>query len=313
MGGSSKKDKSSAEQGIQQAGSTAYSQSQMTPQETKQYSDSFQTGDLLTQLERYRAGLGGMPSGYQTPEQQYQAGGPLAQSYYQQTLAGSQDPYAAFESSLNPQLQLAQDTINRSAASKGLLRSGIPIEQMGRAGVELAIKEAQNRMAFRDQELARAGQLSEYTNTLGQQNVANLQNLYGTQQQAGLQGMNRQANAAWQNASYQAYPSQAALGDYYGSKSGMQKGLGTIAGGIGGLAIGSLADNPLGGAMIGAGIGSSLGGGSLGSVSPIGYGQQQGQYAPQTAYDYQAGTQNKPLSLNALTSDELANAYPWRK
>ena len=234
-------EKEKAERGVTQAGSTAYEQSKMTPEEQAQYSQSFQTGDLLTQLERYRAGLGLMPAGYQTPEQQYQQGGPLAQSYYQQTLAGTQDPYAAWESTLGPQMQLAQDQINRYYGNRGFSPkgTGMGIESMGRAGVELAIQEAQNRMNFRNQELQRGGNLADYTNQLSQQNVSNLQNLYGQQQGYGETAMNRQASAAWNNAQYQAYPSQAALGDVYGRQAAMYALPGQVVGAIGQLGGGS--------------------------------------------------------------------------
>ena len=252
-------DKSGAEQGIQQAGQQMYERGQMTGAESSQYGSSFELGKLLEEIQKYKQGLGAMPSGYMTGEGQYQQGGPLAKSYYEQTLAGTQDPYAAYESTLAPQLQLAQDQINRSTAQRGLLRSGIPIEQMGRAGVDLAIKEAQDRMNYRSQELARGGELSQYANQLEQQNYGNLADMYNKQQGYGQTAMQRQAQQAQQAAQYQAYPYQAELGDYYGNKAGTQKGIYTTAGTVIGGTAGAILGGPAG-ATLGANLGASAGG-----------------------------------------------------
>ena len=121
-------DKSSSEQGIIQAGETMYGRGKALPEEEQQYKTSFEIGNILRQLAMYQSGMGGQPQGYQTPEQLYQRQGPLAQQYYQQTMGGVQNPYAAYESQLQPALQLTQDTINRQAQQRGLIRSGIPIE-----------------------------------------------------------------------------------------------------------------------------------------------------------------------------------------
>jgi hypothetical protein len=255
MGGSSK---SKGEQGIQEAGSTMYSRGQATPEETAQYQGSFDIGKLLQQIMQYQQGMGQAPQGYMTGEQQYQRQtGPLGQAYYNQTLQGVQDPYKAYESQLQPALQLASQQINQGAAQRGLLRSGIPIEQMGRAGVDLAIKEAQDRMNFRGQELARGGELTQYSQGLGQQNLTNLSNLYGQQQQFGLNAMGRQAGQAQQAATYQAYPGQAALGSYYGGQAALQALPGQLIGAAG-TAAGAMI-NPYGtalGAVTKAGAGN---------------------------------------------------------
>ncbi len=239
--GKSKEDKGSAEQGIQAAGSQMYERGKMTPEEEKQYQGSFNIGDILEQLYRYQMGMGQAPTGFMTPEQQYlQQAGPVGQAYYQQTLGGVQDPYAAYESQLQPSLQLAEDYINRGAQQRGLLRSGIPIEQMGRAGVDLSIKEAQDRMNFRGQELARGGELSQYTTGLGSSNIANLQNLYGQKQQYGLTAKGRQAGQAQQAATYQAYPYSASLGAIYGQQAAQAALPGQIIGALGTAAGGML-------------------------------------------------------------------------
>ena len=238
MGGSKKQDSSisDAGAGIQAAGRGLTEATKMTGDESAQYKSSFELGKLMEQIMKYQQGLGAAPSGYMSGEQQYQQGGPLAQSYYNQTLAGTQDPYGAYESSLQPALQLAGDTINRNMQQRGLMRSGMNIEQMGRSGVDLAIKEAQQRMQFRAQELARGGELSQYGNQLQQQNLSNMGSLYGQEQGYGLTAMQRQATGAGQAAQYQAYPSQAAMGSAYGQQAGNQAGMYQL----GGSALGAL-------------------------------------------------------------------------
>ncbi len=216
-------DKEGAEQGIQEAGQQMYARGQATPEETAQYKGSFDIGSLLQQLLKSQMGLGQAPSGYQDYTQQYlQQGGQLGQALYGQTLQGIQDPNAMYESTLQPQLQTAEYYINRQAQSRGLLRSGIPIEQMGRAGVELAIQEANARMNFRQQQMANAQSLQQNIYGQGQQGISNLGSLYGQQQGFGLQAMGRQAGQAQQAAQYQAYPYQAQLGSYYGGQAAMQ-------------------------------------------------------------------------------------------
>lgn len=228
-----KKEGEEAEAEIRRAGELAYSRGKMTPEEQAQYQGSFGTGRDLEAISRYQMGMGERPEGYQTGEQQYQQGGPLAQAYYDKTLAGVKDPYAAWESSLDPQLQQAEDYINRQAQGRGLLRSGMPIESMGRAGVELAIKSAQERMNARQQELQRGAGLSQYGFGLEQQRYGNLSNLYGQQQQFGQQAMGRQASQALGVAGYQSYAPQAALGSYYGGKAALQALPGQVLGAAG--------------------------------------------------------------------------------
>lgn len=56
-----------------------------------------------------------------------------------------QEPDTAF----TQELALLQDQINRQANARGLATSGIPIEQLGRAGVELAVRKAGERENIR--------------------------------------------------------------------------------------------------------------------------------------------------------------------
>lgn len=207
-------DKGGAEAGIQQAGEQQYQRAAQTGEESGQYSRSFDLGKFLEQYFRAQAGS--------TGEQQLQNQGALGKSLYDQTLAQSQNPDAYFQSTLQPDLAQAQDTINTYYQKRGLLNSGLAIESMGRAGVDLAIKDAQARMANRQQSLNNALQVSQYGSNIGQNNLSGLANLYSTQQNAGLNSLSRQAGGAQVAAQYQAYPYQAELGSYYGGQAALQ-------------------------------------------------------------------------------------------
>lgn len=201
------KGKKEAERGIQEAGA-------MSPEESAQYQQSFALGNLLEQIFKAQQGLGDYPSGYKLPEQQFRSQGDLADTLYQQTYAQARDPEQFYQSTLNPQLQIAEDYINRKYAAKGLIRSGLPIEQMGRAGVELAVQEADKRMGARAQALSQAAALQEYISGESGKNLGNLAALYSSQQAIA------QPQRAMQ-AQYQAYPYQAQLGDVYGRQAAL--------------------------------------------------------------------------------------------
>ncbi len=253
----SSKERKAAETGITQAGETMYERGKLQYGEETQYPESFKLGEIYKQILLSQMGLGQAPSGYQGYEQQYQQQGDLAKTLYGTTLADVQDPYASYESTFQPQLQSAEDYINRQAAERGLLRSGVPIEQMGRAGAEIAVKEAAARMTYRQQALSNASNLSQNIYSQGQQNLSNLYGLYGTQQQAGLTAMSRQASQAQAAAQYSAYPYQYALGNSGGSMGGMGTALGAGLGALLALPTGGL--SVLGGGLLGGTIGGGLG------------------------------------------------------
>ena len=71
---------------------------------------------------------------------------PVTDELLQNLLGKSRE---APESLFEPELNLLQDRVNREANARGLASSGIPLEQLGRAGVELAIQEAQRREDIR--------------------------------------------------------------------------------------------------------------------------------------------------------------------
>lgn len=240
--GTGGQDKGGAEAGIQAAGDQAYQRAAQTPQEANQYSGSFDLGKFLQQYFGNQVGMNGQSP--TTNEQQLQNQGQLGQTLYNQTLSQAQNPDAYFQSTLQPDLQQAQDTINTYYQKRGLLNSGLAIEGMGRAGVDLAIKDAQARMQNRQQSLGNALTVSQYAGNIGQNNLSNLANLYSTQQQAGLGSLSRQAGAAQNAATYQAYPYQAQLGSYYGGQAAQQALPGQILGGAAqgaGAAVGTAA------------------------------------------------------------------------
>ena len=191
------KGKSKAEQGMAESGSRVYEAGKMTSAEQLQYNNSFDLGQMIRDIYLSQMGMANAPGGYLDPTQQYMKDtGELGKTLYDQTLTEAKDPYAFYESTFEPQLQQAEDYINRGAAQRGLLRSGIPIEQMGRAGVELAIKEANAKMAAREASMGRTAGLVEYISGQGQNRMANLANLYSGQQTSGLNALGRQAGQA---------------------------------------------------------------------------------------------------------------------
>ncbi len=69
-------------------------------------------------------------------------------------IARAQDPNAFFESTFQPQLDLLQDQVKARAAQRGILGSGLELEDLGRTGAELAIREGQARSDFDQRQLA---------------------------------------------------------------------------------------------------------------------------------------------------------------
>lgn len=194
----------------------------VSPQQASQTSSSFDIGQYLQQLFGQQIGQPGVSAGGTTAEQQYQQQGPLSQALYNQTLQQAQNPTAGWQSTLQPQLDQAQNQINEYYNSRGLLNSGISIGAMGTAGVDLAIQNAQNEMAYQQQSLQNANALSTNASGLGQQNVSNLAGLYNSQQGYGLQAQELANQGLEAAAGYQAYPQQAALGSYYGGVAAQQ-------------------------------------------------------------------------------------------
>lgn len=217
-----------AEQGITQAGSGITAASAQTPAEASQYAGSFDIGKLLQQIYQSQQGTGTAPVGYKNGEQQLQGQGALGQGIYNTALQGIQNPDQQYISTLAPQLSQAQDAINSYYQQRGLLSSGLSIESMGRAGVDLAIKQAQGMMDNRQQMLNNALGISQYGSNLEQSSTGNLYNLYNAQQGYGQQSMNRQAAGAAAAAPYMAYPYQAQLGKAYADQNAQAQTMGAF-------------------------------------------------------------------------------------
>ena len=263
-------DKTEAEQGIAAAGNSITDASKMSDQEKTQYQNSFGMGQNLQSIYSGNLGLG--PQTGATAEQQYQQQGPLAQNLYNTVSQQVQNPYAGWESSLQPNLQLATNNVNQQANTRGLLNSGIDLQNLGTAGVEAAVADAQGRMQYGQQAIQNAATMSSGINQLGQQNVSNYAALYGGQQATGLSAMQRQAGGASAAAGYLSYPYQAELGAYYGTQAAQEANYSALFGagakvGIGQYSISS-GQGDSGGAAYSGGSGSGggmgEGGGSLG-------------------------------------------------
>ena len=70
-----------------------------------------------------------------------------------QLVQRARTPEQFFESTFAPELQLLQEQVKSRAASRGILGSGLELENLGRAGVDLAIKQAQQKETFRQNQL----------------------------------------------------------------------------------------------------------------------------------------------------------------
>lgn len=152
--------------------------SQMTPEELEREYENFQMAKQQQATLSERAGktgeyllrdTGGISQQYMditgreqglTGEQLFREQGDINKALMEQVLAETRDPGAFYQSTLEPELKLMSDYINRQAQGRGLIRSGLPIEAMGRAGVELAVKEAQARLNARQNALANASTLA---------------------------------------------------------------------------------------------------------------------------------------------------------
>ena len=89
-----------------------------------------------------------------------------------------EEPESVFED----ELSLLQDRINREANVRGLASSGIPIEQLGRAGVELAIQQALRREDVRRTRQGDVLDLLDRAKRGDQQAIQNLSALFETGQ-----------------------------------------------------------------------------------------------------------------------------------
>lgn len=86
-------------------------------------------------------------------------------------IGGRQAPdIVPYESTFQPEFELLMDRMRSQAAQRGIVGSGLELENMGRAGIDLAIKQAQQRQQNRmlNEQLA-AGRRGEFGNFMGNQ------------------------------------------------------------------------------------------------------------------------------------------------
>ena len=74
-------------------------------------------------------------------------------SIFADLVSRAQDPNKYYQSTLEPKLALLQDAVKARAAQRGILGSGLELENLGRTGAELSIRETDAQEAFRQQQL----------------------------------------------------------------------------------------------------------------------------------------------------------------
>ncbi len=114
-----------------------------------------QTAALLRQIEE---------RGALTGEELFRREGEVPSALQERVLEGARAPGGTFEDTLKEQLEISRQQISAEANKRGVFggtpEGGIRFEQLGRAGVELAIGSAREREAARQQDLANASSLA---------------------------------------------------------------------------------------------------------------------------------------------------------
>jgi len=99
-----------------------------------------------------------------TGEELFTSEGAIPAELQKQILADVQNPGGDYVNTLNEQLELARTMVNAEANKRGVFggtpEGGIRFENLGRAGVDLAIKSAEGNQAARQQDLANASTLA---------------------------------------------------------------------------------------------------------------------------------------------------------
>lgn len=99
-----------------------------------------------------------------TGEELFKAEGAIPTALQEQILKDVQAPGASYQDTLNQQLELARTMVNAEANRRGVFgglpEGGIRFENLGRAGVDLAIKSATEKQAAKQQDLANASTLA---------------------------------------------------------------------------------------------------------------------------------------------------------
>jgi hypothetical protein len=99
-----------------------------------------------------------------TGEELFKSEGAIPAALQEQILADVQNPGGDFVDTLSSQLELSRQSVNAEANKRGVFggtpEGGIRFENLGRAGVDLAVKSATAKEAARQQDLANASALS---------------------------------------------------------------------------------------------------------------------------------------------------------
>ena len=238
-----------------------------------------------------------------------QAGG--VEDIFSQLVARSRDPNQFFQSTLRPQLDLAEQANRAAFASRGLLRSGLEQEGAIRSGQELAIREAEAQEAFRQQQLGNFQSLfnvgqqlrgreigveEAFTNLqLGRE--SNLTELLAAQ--TGRRGDDLVSLLARQTGRAEDLFDTAAQQEA-ARKASLGKSLGTALGAGAGFLVGGPA---------GAGIGAQIGGGASGllasqQAAPVAGGSRDLSGGLSRAIDLQRNPRTGSVE-NARYIDEL--------
>jgi len=192
-----------------------------------------------------------------TGEELFKAEGAIPTALQEQVLKEAQNPGGNYTDTLNQQLELARGMVNAEANKRGVFgglpEGGIRFENLGRAGVDLAIKSATEKEAARQQDLANASTLSTLfqnlssaarseQGTVSQQGLteqtnarAELQNFLAMMESASASAKGRAASvatgssAAMQNQTSQAYQNLIGLEGYKSTiQSPAQAGLSAV-------------------------------------------------------------------------------------
>lgn len=198
----------------------------LTPEEERREQETFGLERRRgTELER-RAGLPG--------EEILGETGPISRAALSQVQAEALQPEKFFASTLEQELELVRMMVNQEANKRGVFggapAGGIRFEHLGRAGIELAVKSARERMAARNAGLDRALRVTGAG--LEQQQLArgDIEGFLQDQQSLSARGRERAAEGEVAGQRLSSGVGQTLLGSDIGQSQGIQQAAGSILG-----------------------------------------------------------------------------------
>lgn len=230
----------------------------------------------------------------------------------------AQRPDDFFRSTMDPQMQIVEEAVKARAASRGITGSGLELESLGRAGVDVAIKEAAAREDFRQRQLDNAMNLFNVSQGLRGREIGveeAMLNLQSGRESRLTDILNANtfargsdtANLLARQTGRAEVLRDAAEASEAGRNALIGKGLGTALGAGAGFFVGGPA-----GASLGASLGGSIaGGGDVGSIiaaQRTGAGTTDGPLDLSTALSRQANPKTAS-GANARLIDELLRSY----